>query len=339
MEAEAAQRHVIVPLDLSAMPPPPLGAVARVLKGFSMGTYWVVSFVPVRGVDEARARALIEAELALVVAQMSHWETGSDISRFNDAAAGEWCTLPAEFCEVLDAALALARDSGGAYDPSAGALVDLWGFGPAPRRATPPTPAEIAAAHARGGWQKLQFDAAQRRARQPGGLRLDLSSIAKGYAVDRICAALAGAGVEHFLVEAGGELRGQGCKPDGMPWWVMIERPPAAETLPDAVVALHGLAIASSGDYLRVFEYEGHRYAHTIDPRDGWPLRDGPAAVTVLHPSCMQADGLATALSVLGVDEGDAFARRHDVAALFVWCDANGQWQERMTPALAALLE
>ncbi|WP_028079327.1 FAD:protein FMN transferase [Solimonas soli] len=336
----AAQRHVFVPLDLSAMPaPPPLGAGVCRLQGRSMGTSWTVSFVPAPGVGEARALGLIEAELALVIAQMSSWEPASQLSRFNAAPAGSWHLLPAAFCEVLEAALALARDSDGAYDPTAGALVDLWGFGPQPRRTTAPACDDIAAALAVSGWRKLRFDAGQRRARQPGGLRLDLSAIAKGYAVDRVCAALDAAGVEHYLVEAGGELRGRGCKPDGMPWWVTIERPPAAGALPEALIALHGLAIASSGDYRRGFDSDGRRYAHTLDPRSGWPPRDGPSAVTVVHRSCMQADGLATALGVLGVDQGEAYARRHDVAALLVWRDADGRWHERITPALAALLE
>src|SRR3546814_577772 len=179
--------------------------------------------------------------------------------------------LSPEFRDVLRSALALARDSGGAYDPTAAPLVDLWGFGPAPRVQVVPSEAAISAARAVVGWQRLPFDPVTRHVMQPGGLRLDLSAIAKGHGVDLVCAALRAHGIEHFLVEVGGELRGRGCKPDGLPWWVALEH--AQEEISAPVrIALHGLAVASSGDAFQHFTVNGRRYSHTLDPRSGWPV-------------------------------------------------------------------
>ncbi|MGH8444584.1 MAG: FAD:protein FMN transferase [Solimonas sp.] len=339
MAAVVRQRQVYVPLELAGLPQPAgLGAIVRTLHGESMGTRWTVRLVLPPGLAERAVRAAIEAELARVVAQMSTWLPSSDLCRYNAAPAGSWLTLPAEFYTVLRAAQTLARDTAGAYDATAGALVDLWGFGPQPRRDTPPSPAEIGAARALGGWSRLQLDDDGRRACQPGGLRLDLSSIAKGYGVDLVCAALQSQGCEHFLVEVGGELRGHGCKPDGSPWWVALERPPQAEALPEALIALHGLSVATSGDYRRGFEFEGRHYAHTLDPRSGYPVMDGPAVVIVVHRECMQADALATALSVLGSEAGHAYAQARGIAASFVQREGDTH-VERLTPALAALLE
>jgi thiamine biosynthesis lipoprotein len=171
----------------------------------------------------------------------------------------------------------------------------------------------------RVGWQRLQIDAGQRKALQPGGLYLDLSSIAKGYGVDCVAECVERAGVRHYLAEVGGELRGQGCKPDGSPWWVELEAVPDVSSQTRTwIAALDGLSIATSGDYRRYFERDSRRYAHTLDPRNGRPVRNAPASVTVLHAECMQADALATALTVLGLQDGMAYAERHDIAALFV---------------------
>jgi thiamine biosynthesis lipoprotein len=176
---------------------------------------------------------------------------------------------------------------------------------------------------------------------QPGGVQFDLSSVAKGFAVDRVSHALRDLGAADHLVEIGGELRGSGTKPDGSPWWVALDQPaagdagdPACET----IVALHGLSVATSGDAQRYFERDGRRWSHTIDPRTGRPVSDRLAAVTVLHPSCMRADALATALTVLGPDGGLDYATACGLAARFVIRRARGI-EERITPAFAAMLE
>ena len=323
---------VYVPLAIVPRPPA-LDAVVHDFGGDAMGTTWRVRLAAPRTLAREPVGAGIRARLAEVVAQMSTWEPASDLCRFNAAPAGAWRALPPAFMDVLACGLEIAARSGGAFDPAAGALVDAWGFGPAPARGVPDD-ATIAAALARGGWRRLRIDRVGVHARQPGGLALDLSAIAKGYAVDRIADWLATRGVPDHLVEVGGELRGAGVRPDGQPWWVALESPGIAGD--EALVALHGLAVATSGDYHRWFEQDGERYAHTLDPRDGRPVRHGLASVSVLHARCMAADALSTALTVLGPDEGLRFATRERVAARFVVRTGDG-FEARVSPALAEM--
>ncbi len=321
-----------VSLAYGAMPAMPTASAA--LAGATMGTTWSARLALPRGRTEAEARHAIQAALDDVVAQMSTWEPDSDITRYNRAATG-WQTLPAGFFHVLSHALALAEDSGGAYDPTVGPLVNAWGFGPHQRAFEPPSPSAIEAARTRCGWRRVQLDAQHQAALQPGGAYLDLSSIAKGYGVDRAAMALDALGITQYLVEVGGELRARGKRPDGQPWRVAIEVPDASD---DHALALplRDHSIATSGDYRRHAGSGDERYAHTIDPRTGLPVRNGLASVTVLHPGCMQADALATALTVLGEEEGLAYARRHELAALFILRERDA-WRVVATPAFQAL--
>jgi thiamine biosynthesis lipoprotein len=294
-----------------------------------MGTTWSARIV---GAPEDVA-ARIQAVLDRIVAQMSHWEPASDLSRFNGSEPGRWQPLPAGFSKVLAAALDVAEASGGAFDPAMGALVDLWGFGPPGPRRGIPTGAEIASAMAASG--RGQIEAQPRRARRLAFAALDFSGIAKGYAVDAVTEMLRSMGLADFLVEVGGELRGEGIKPDGQPWWVDLEPIPGACLAP-LRVALHGLSVATSGDYRRAFVHAGRNYAHTLDPRTGRPLENGVASVTLLHPCCMLADAWATALTVLG-PEGLAVAEREGLAAHMVVRE-NAAFAEHLSPALSEML-
>ncbi|MBB3694277.1 FAD:protein FMN transferase [Sphingomonas sp. BK580] len=259
----------------------PAARVERI-GGETMGTTWRVRYAG-RVAPEAAAAA-ITARLAALVDQMSHWEPGSALSRFNDAPAGSWHELPADIARVVGLALALAERSGGAFDPAIGALVDAWGFGPAGARVAP-GPREIADALALGGWCRLEWDAPRRRLRQPGGVRLDLSGIAKGYAVDAVADLLGELGLRHCLVEIGGELVGRGWRPDGDPWWVDLETPDGAGVSPLRVAA-HQLALATSGSYVRG--------AHNLDPRTGAPPAHAAVSASVIAPTAALADALAT---------------------------------------------
>jgi thiamine biosynthesis lipoprotein len=330
-------QRVLVPLDLPpAVRLPQRSHVAvHSLGGETMGTTWSVKLAAPAGRPPQGARDAIKRVLDSVIAQMSTWIAQSDISRFNDAAPGTWHELPADFHEVLRYALALARETDGCYDPTVGALVDLWGFGPAGRCSDIPDARSIDAA--RSGWRRLRLGGG-RRAFQPGNVQLDLSSVAKGFAVDRVAAELARLGFADHLVEIGGELRGSGTKPDGAPWWVALERPDAQGAVPETVIALHGLAVATSGDAQRYLEHGGRRLSHTIDPRSSRPVPDRLASVTVLHRRCMEADALATALTVLGPDDGFGYAAARGLAARFILRGAGGL-EERMTPAFAAMLD
>lgn len=313
-------------LTACSHPPQPLR-----LEGQSMGTSWSV-LIGDAGGDEAHARPLIEAELQRVVAQMSTWEPDSDLSRFNASNAGTKHTLPPQLREVLTAALELAQDSDGAFDPTVGPLVELWGFGPGRPRQNAPAPAEIEALRGRVGWQRVRVEGEQLI--QPGGLSLDLSAIAKGHAVDRIAEALRAAGYAHLLIEVGGELRAQGQHPDGRAWRIGLEGP-RVEGAATGIV-LRDQAVATSGDYRQFFEQDSRRYSHMLDPRSGFPIAQAGIAVSVVHASCMQADGLATTLAVLGPEEGFAWASAGGIAARFVYRH-HEDWIERRTPAFEAL--
>lgn len=336
-------KRLLIPTDLK--PPPALPADAQLLQlhGSSMGTHWSVKLICAATVQQANLQLGIERQLAQVVAQMSHWEKNSSLSKFNRAPAGSWHVLAPEFFQVLDYALYLAQQSGGAYDPSVGKLVDLWGFGPLARPLSLPDASAIQQAMQAGGWRRLQVDRILRRVRQPGGLHLDLSSIAKGYAVDQVARWLQSQGLVSYLVEVGGELRGYGCKPDQQAWWVELEHPATINGVVAAndsamMVALHGMAVATSGDYRQQWQLDGSLYSHTIDPRNGYPLSHKLSAVTVLHPECMVADALATALLVMGLKQGLAYAEEWRLACRFISKTKDG-YRESLSQAMRAMLE
>ncbi|RIK99718.1 MAG: thiamine biosynthesis protein ApbE [Proteobacteria bacterium] len=300
-----------------------------------MGTSWSVATVTAPGTDTGRLEAIVTEALDLVIAQMSPWQSGSDISRFNAAEAGAAATLPSEFHHVLQCALRIAAETGGAYDPTLGALVDLWGFGPQPAATLPPAQRDVEKALRACGWQRLTLSPGGILC-QPGGLRLDLSSIAKGFAVDLVAARLHAHGFSHVLVEIGGELVGRGVKPDGTPWWVGIDhRGGSSLSLASGIaVALHDIAIATSG-IERAVVLDGRRHAHTIDPATGAPAHSDVVRTTVLAPSCMEADAYATAFMVMGAERSLAFAAARHIAAVLI--DDVGR--EHISPTLAAMLE
>jgi len=340
------ERAVLIPLDLVPAVPPP-GSRVHACAGASMGTSWSARVVLGPDDRDDGLQAALQAELDAVVVQMSHWDEDSLLSRYNRAPAGTWIDLPAQFFDVINYALWARDASEGAYDPAAGSLVTLWGFGPVRRYDHAgfyaPDAETIARVQAQRAAAPITLDRERRRLLQPGGAALDLSSVAKGYAVDRLAFRLAQRGLQHYLVEVGGELRGAGVKPDGQPWWVEIEGvtdvdTTAAAPAAPAVVALHGLAIATSGDYRQYFQQGARRVSHTLDPRTGWPVENGVASVTVLAPSCMAADALSTALTVLGPVDGLAFAQRHALAARFLVRRA-GVLEEVQSPAWKALLQ
>ncbi|NVD72872.1 FAD:protein FMN transferase [Duganella sp. BJB1802] len=334
-------RRVLLPHVVSE-DAPPAGGVIRDFAGHSMGTSWSVRLVAAPDDPCAHVEQGLQQQLDAVVAEMSHWEIDSDLCRFNRAEAGSWQQLPPAFFDVLSFALDVARESGRAYDPCAGALVNLWGFGPHGRFGqpdfVPPSAAQIGAALA---LPPALLDREGRRAWQPGGVQLDLSAVAKGYSVDRLVYHLKSQGYAHCLVEVGGELRGAGVKPDGQPWWVALEQVgDAVAQQPDQLVlALHGLSVATSGDYRRYFELDGRRYSHTIDPRNGMPIANDLASVTVVHPQCMAADAWSTALTVLGCEHGLRLAERQGLAARFVARQADGGFIEHMSTHLHSMLD
>lgn len=331
MNAPAAALRVLLPAEVKLDGGLPAGEVLSCGE-HCMGTGWNVRFV---GRDAAQALEL-EAALARLLenieAQMSHFRSSSPLSRFGELPAGVVMELPPEFARVMRAALEVARLSEGAFDPTLAASVEAWGFGAGPgfRDAGFAPPPQAPAASA--GWRELVLDGAD-RLRQPGGVRLNLAAIAKGFAVDALSARLTELGLVHHLVEVGGELRGSGMKPDGQPWWVALELPAAQCPLAATRIALHGLAVATSGAYRRSYAHQGRSLQHTLDPRSGAPVAHRLASVSVLHAECMLADAWATALMVLGPQDGLALAEAQGLCALLQWQDESSQWCEAASTA------
>lgn len=326
--------RVLVP-QIAVAPERPAGSLLS-LGGETMGTTWSVKFVDGGAVSQNAASDMIQQRLDQVIAEMSTWDHGSLVSRFNASETGSWHAMPSAFAKVLACALEVAEASDGAFDPTVGGAVDLWGFGPKVVKEALPTPAQTQEAATTIGWRRVVVDALG-RLQQPGGLRLDFSGIAKGFAVDHIAEGLKGLGVSSALIEIGGELYGYGVKPDAQPWWIELESAPEIEG-GRFVAAACDLAAATSGDWRRRFRHAGAWYGHTLDPRTGRPVIDPAAAVTVLHESCMRADAEATAITVLGVEAGLDYAERRGLAAVIVARSSTG-YDEHMTSAFAAMLE
>jgi thiamine biosynthesis lipoprotein len=307
--------RVLVPHRISAFRPPPEAQIQR-LEGRSMGCGWSVLYADSGTARQADLRAGIIETLEKVVAQMSTWEPHSLISRFNRALPGDWIALPVEFAGVLQCALRVAQLSAGAFDPTVGAAVNAWGFGPEKRHdeagfAVPDSAAIFRNRH-QCGWQRVRVEG--QWLLQPGDLSLDFSAIAKGFAVDAVSEFLARVGIDHHLVEAGGELRGSGVKADGEPWWVDVQPLRSAQDIVTRI-ALHDIAVATSGNEVQHYRFGSRDYSHCIDPLTGQPVDNEVTSVTVLHAQCMEADAWSTALMVLGPQDGIGLAERLGLAA------------------------
>jgi thiamine biosynthesis lipoprotein len=285
------------------------------LHGPTMGTRWSATVDTDGRIDLTVLQHDLAAAVQQVDEQMSPWKEASDLVRLNRAPLGTWVDLPAQMMKVLSCALEVHRLSGGAFNPCVGALVDAWGFGPA--RDAPDAQAIRAARHAapQAAHEALELDPAAGRARKHAALQVDLCGIAKG---------LQQHGVRHALAALDGELRAVGGQADGTPWAVGLERPEAGRRAVHGVIELEDLAVATSGDYRHYVEVGGTRLAHTMDPQRGAPVNNTVASVTVLAPSCMQADAWATALLVAGPAQGPALAQRLKLKVLFLLRHAEG---------------
>jgi thiamine biosynthesis lipoprotein len=292
--------------------------------GDTMGTSWSLHGVAA-GFD---MRAMAEAVFARVIGQMSQWDEQSALSQFNRASAGDWFPIPPEFLHVITAAQHISTQSGGAFHPALGQWSEAWGFGTATMDAAPQAVQR----------PLVPMDAIRLNpqtssiSRLPGAL-LDLSGIAKGFAVDLVAEHLLAGGMRHFLIEIGGELRGEGIEPSGQPWWVDIDMPPTSNIAPYRV-ALHDMSVATSGNYRRGVVIDNQHYGHSFDPRTGLPIAHGTSSVTVLHRSCMMADGWATAFTVMKAAEAINLAAQLDIALLVVAGD-----REWISPAWRAMLD
>lgn len=315
------------------------GAAEWRFGGETMGGVYDVRFVAPFEEEALRgaARDALDAALADVDRRMSTFRPDSEVSRLNAHASSRPFVLSAETFSVLSAARATSEASAGAFDVTAGPLVNAWGFGPG-RTPRIPGAAERAALRESVGFRLLEIDSRERSARKAhAAMAIDLSGIAKGHGVDRAAAALERHGIRDYVIEVGGEVLARGMRPDGAPWRVAIEEPRPGPRAVRRVVALRDRAMATSGDYRIFFERAGRRYCHEIDPSRGEPVSHALASVSVIAADCASADAMATALMVMGPREGFALAERNGIAAHFIEHGPGGSLVDRPTAAFAAL--
>ena len=290
------------------------------LSGPTMGTHYGVKFVTDGHHDLPALHRQIQASVDGVDAQMSTWKPRSDLSRFNESAPGDWFPVSADLAFVVALGLGISALTDGAFDMSVGSIVNDWGFGPDGGSNVVPIGDMNATS--------VTFTDIKAQLHPPALFKsapafLDLSGIAKGFGVDAVAETLNRHGISNYVVEIDGEVRASGSKPDGSKWAVGLQRPDLSEPGILRVMALGTVAVATSGDYRRFFHADGVRYSHTIDPRTRRPTTSPVASVTVADTSCARADGLATALLVMGPEDGLAFASRNHISTLFLIRDGN----------------
>jgi len=296
------------------------------LIGAIMGTEFLIKVIDLpEGLALVRLDEDVNRLLRDIDARMSTYREDSELSRFNAAKTTEWFPVSYDMIEVIDHALQVSQMTDGAFDITVGPLVNLWGFGPDQHPDRVPTAERIESEMARVGYQYIHLredPPALKKDRED--IYLDLSALAKGYAVDRVADYLEGLGITDYMVEVGGELRLKGHNERGTPWRIAVERPSPGMRDIFSVMQLDDMAVATSGDYRNYFEQDGQRYSHTIDPRNGRPIDHRLASVTVIAESSMHADALATALMVAGPEKGGRLAEQHGMAAYFIIKSAEG---------------
>ena len=317
---------------LAACEPTPPDPTVR-LAGSTMGTSYELKLVPTPGqVIPAGLKTRADELLARVNQQMSTYDPNSELSRFNRNPSTNWIAVSPELQQVVAEALRISELSSGAFDITVGPLVNLWGFGPEPRRDQVPSDTAIAQARERVGYWRLQTrEQPPALKKELADLYVDLSAIAKGYGVDQLTALVETTGITNYLVAIGGEIRARGHNGQGQPWTIAIEKPVPGQRAVERLIRFGDRSVSTSGDYRNFFEQNGQRYSHLIDPRTGRPVPQTLVSVTVISDRSMEADATATALMASGPEPGFQLASEHHLAAFFILAKPDG-FQERYTP-------
>lgn len=303
-------------------PAPPPAPLTK-LSGGTMGTFYEVTIAgDLSETEQQELQTDIEETLAEVNRQMSTYDPESEISHFNRSESTDWFDVSPGFAQVAKEALAIAEATNGLFDPTVGPLIDLWRFGPEKDITDLPTAEEIAAAREHVGFDKLEvrLDPPAIRKSDPK-TKLDLSAIAKGYGVDEVSWTIQRLRHENFLVNIGGEILAHGFRKTGEPWRLAIEKPVADSREIQSLVPLSDQAMATSGDYRNFYELDGKRISHTINPTTGQPVTHLLHSVSVIAEDCMTADGMATALLVMGPEAAWAFAEKHELLVYLAYTE------------------
>ena len=273
--------------------------------GEAMGTTWQATMATTSDPDSDLLKLKIDVLLSELNKEMSTYDPESALSIFNSEISTEWSALPVAVIDLIRSAGRISKDTEGAYDVTLGTVVDLWGFGADFQPGDEPDMDTVFEEMNNVGHQLVAVSRNQQQVRKlVPGLKIDLSSIAKGYAVDRVGALLEENGVARYVFELGGEIRTRGRSAEDKPWKIALESPNAETDVANyRSIAVENAHIATSGDYRNYREVSGKRVSHLIDGRSGYPIDHKLASVTVLHGTTEQADAWATAFMVLGPDE------------------------------------
>jgi thiamine biosynthesis lipoprotein len=284
----------------------------HLIQGRTMGTtyHMTVGTDDLNGVGGLKEK--IEVRLEDINRVFSTYLEDSEISRFNALSnPGEKFRVSDDFIRVMKVGREIHRLSQGAWDGTVNPLVDLWGFGPNPRETKMPPAGAIKERLDSVGFDRIKIIAPNFIVKNSARITLDLNSIAKGFAVDQVSQLIAAGGFENYLVEIGGEVYAAGLRKDNKKWRIGINK--------------SNKAFATSGDYRNFFEIDRVRYSHVIDPHSGYPVSNGIVGVSIIADNCTLADGLATAIMVMGVEEGIPLVNRLDnVEALIVVEESDG---------------
>jgi thiamine biosynthesis lipoprotein len=280
------------------------------ISGQTMGTMYRIRLVSNKLRSRADLSHVSNSTLTLLEDfnhQMNHYDPNSTLSKFNALQNGS-IQIKDEFRNCLLSAQQIYQESHGAFDITIAPLLKLWGYGPNSQELTsiPNQAALLAAKHNVGSTMAYELVGNQLTKLQASA-SIDLSAIAKGYAVDLVVQNLKKLGFDRFLVEIGGEIRASGTNIQNKPWSVAIIHPDSEINRYYATVDLSDESMATSGNYLTQTEIDGMTYSHTIDPRSGYPIQNNIASVTVISEDCVVADAMATAIGVLGVNAGLAW--------------------------------
>jgi thiamine biosynthesis lipoprotein len=312
------------------------------LNGSTMGTVYTVKIVKKDflnfNIQPDSLHKQIDSLLSEINQKMSTYLDDSEISQFNRYREKDWFPVSPELASVIESSLDISAQTGGAFDITIGPLVNLWGFGPENRPELIPSEEEIRARKLLVGFENLRVQSDPPKvSKKIGELYCDLSAIAKGYGVDQIAVLLDRLGCNNYMVDIGGEIKTGGRNPQGHYWKIGVAAP-QEEFGVQKIIPLENKAVATSGDYRNYFEMDGIRYSHMIDPRTGRPITHQLASVTVIQNSCMIADAFATAIDILGPDEGLKFALSRELPVFFIVREGNS-FIEKMTPEFKEILE
>lgn len=296
------------------------------LTGKALGTTWTVKIRNIEPIDGNKLRAEIAAKIEETENIFSHWRPDSKLYQLNESLTTDPVSILPLLHELLKHAKRTHEQTSGAFDPTIAPLVNLWGFGPvSENRLAIPTEDEINRILEQVGMNQLEILSNGRVRKKTPTLQIDLSASAKGEIIDQVCQLLDRRGLENYLVEIGGEIRGRGNGKSGKGWTIALEDGSEGKTHELSTVTLRNYSVATSGTYRQTKPNPDSTKpaSHLIDPRTGRPVEHNLVAVNVLAPTARDADALATALMILGPDEGPALAGEMDLVARFCIKEGN----------------